>query len=101
MVRSDRSLIDSPFRWASVVMNLPGTTKYNPRMPWVYKWDVVYKRIATDFLTFMDDTRVFEGDKNSCMRKIYRIAILMNYLGEQNAARKREHLPKLLGCGLV
>ena len=88
ILRSDRRLIDKSFKWNRVVMNLPGTTQYNHIIPWVYKWDALGRRIVTNYLTFIDDTRVFGGYKHSCVREMYRIATLMNFLGGQITARK-------------
>ena len=50
----DRHAITNPFRWHSVVLNLPGNPDYDPRLPWIYK-----RRkdnlIAAGLHTYVDD----------------------------------------------
>lgn len=38
-VRGDRLDENNPMRWDYVVLNLPGSSKFDPRLPWVMKWD--------------------------------------------------------------
>ena len=37
MIRSNRRAPSNTFGWKEVVLNLPGTCKYDASMPWVYK----------------------------------------------------------------
>ena len=41
--------------------------------------------------------RVVGGDHKECTRTMYRIAIMANYLGEQNASRKIREAPQSPG----
>jgi hypothetical protein len=50
----NRSDSTNPFKWDQVVLNLPGTPKYDTSFPWVYK---VRKdgQIASDVFLYVDD----------------------------------------------
>ena len=87
IIRGDKKLEGNQFRWDKLIMNLPGDISYDSTMPWVYKWDSLAKLIVTDFVTFMDDTRVVGGNEPRCTGGMYRIATLTHYLGEQNTIR--------------
>ena len=78
----------NPYRWDSVVMNSPGKIEYDPRKPCVYKLNKAAGRIAVHFVTFVNDVRVVGGNHKEITSAMYRIAILVNYLGEQNSSRK-------------
>ena len=45
-------------------------------------------RIATDIATFVDNMMGIGGNNKECTRFMYRIATVVNYLGEQNVSRK-------------
>ena len=44
--------------------------------------------IDADFVILMDKVRVIGGDHEECIKSMYMIATIMNYLGEQNTSRK-------------
>ena len=69
-------------------LNLPGSLKFDPRRSWVYKVNEETQRVAADVVTFVDDIRVIGGNYTECTSEIYRIATILNYLGEHNATRK-------------
>jgi hypothetical protein len=59
VVMGDRKDPINPFRWAEVVLNLPGTPKYNPGLPRVWKaQDKNGARLAAALLQYVDDLRV-------------------------------------------
>ena len=92
VIRGDRDDPLNPFYWEKVVLNLPGSSAYDTTRPWVYK---AFCRdgawiIAADFVYFVDDYRGTGYDEESCRRATRRLASVMQYLGEQDAARKRE-----------
>ena len=89
LIRGDRLAVDNPLRWDRVIMNLPGKEGYDPSMPWVYKWDDVNNRMASDFVCYIDDIRGLGGTERACRATTRRVASYINYLGQQDAPRKR------------
>ena len=89
LIRGDRLAQDNPLRWDRVVMNLPGEKTYDPSMPWVYKWDDIDERLASDFICYIDDIRGIGGTERVCRKTTRRVASYVNYLGQQDAPRKR------------
>ena len=71
-----------------MVLNLPGSLEFDPRRSWVYKLNEDTQRVAADFVTFVDDIRVIRGDYAKCTSVMYQMATMINYLCEENAARK-------------
>ena len=62
--------------------------KFDHRKACVYKLNGNTQRVASDFVTSVDDMRVIEGNYIECTSSMYRIATMLNYFDEQNAARK-------------
>ena len=91
VIRGDRRVLPSPFHWDCVVLNLPGMDTYNPAYPWVYKWNSTLKCIAGEIVTFVDDMRPTGRDFDHCERVIHTTASRSNYLGQQDAPRKRRY----------
>lgn len=89
LIRGDRLDRDNPLRWDRVIMNLPGNEDYDPSMPWVYKWDEVDGGLASDFVCYIDDIRGIGSSEGSCRATTRRVAAYINYLGQQDAPRKR------------
>ena len=89
VIQGNRKASENPLRWDSVVLNLPGNEDYNPKLPWVYKWDALNKRIASHFACYMDDIRGVGGTERACRQTTRRVASRVNYLGQQDAPRKR------------
>ena len=79
---------DNPLAWKDVILNLPGSRNYQPTKPWVYrtKWD---GSMAGFFGTYIDDIRTGDGSEKSCRKTTRRVASRTNYLGQQDAPRKR------------
>jgi hypothetical protein len=78
------------FRWDRVIMNLPGTVNYDPGKPWLYKFDELNKKMAAFIISYVDDLRTGDdGGKERCDKVTHLVASRLNYLGEQDAARKR------------
>ena len=80
----------NPFHWTRVVLNLPGSQDFDPSMPWVYKFNPIAKRIARDFITFVDDVRVTGFSIENCWQCGRRLASVLQHLGIQDASRKRK-----------
>ena len=89
-VRGDRHDPNNPLRWSKVICNLPGSEKYDPTLPWVYKYDELGKKLAAFFECYVDDIRVGDsGGEEACHRTTHVIACRINYLGQQDSPRKR------------
>jgi len=77
------------FRWDKVILNLPGAAGYDPSKAWVYKVRLKDGRVAADLVTYVDDQRVSAPTDLEGWRASRRVASINNYLGLQDAARKR------------
>jgi len=77
------------FGWDKVVLNLPGARDYDPSRAWVYKVRLKDGRVAPDLVTYVDDQRVSAPTKLDGWKASRRVASLNNFLGLQDAARKR------------
>ena len=80
---------NNPFYWDTVILNLPGLQGYQPDKPWVYKWNSKKSIMASFFGTYIDDIRGGGATEIECRRSIHRTACRINYLGQQDAPRKR------------
>ena len=90
----DRLDITNPFYWDKVVLNLPGMDDYEPSMPWVHKWNSRSNSMAAFFGTYIDDIRGGAASELVCRDAIHRAASRINYLGQQDAPRKRGQATK-------
>ena len=79
----------NPFYWDEVKLNFPGLSNYQPSMPWVYKWNNKQQEMASFFGTYIDDIRAGGATELACRKALHKIASLVNYLGQQDAPRKR------------
>jgi hypothetical protein len=79
---------DNPFHTARVKLNLPGTEKYDPTLPWfsLMRFDDL---LASILATFVDDERVHAASEALAWKCAHQIATREAYLGIQDAARKR------------
>jgi hypothetical protein len=90
IIKGDRKARNNPFRWDRVIFNLPGTVKYDPSRPWMYRWDDIDQEIAPFVLSYVDDLRTGSSKgKQDCERITHVAGSKLNYLGEQDATRKR------------
>jgi len=99
IIRGDHCDPTNLFYWEKVILNLPGSPDYDTTRPWVYK---AFCRdgawlIAADFVYFVDDYRGTGYDEESCRLATRRLASMLQYLGNQDAARKREFPAQLTG----
>ena len=88
-IRGNRKDHANPLRWDSVILNLLGSKQYNPSLPNVYKWDKVAQRIAGDLIAFIDDLRAIGYNLEEAWRIARWIASKLEFLGIQDAPRKR------------
>jgi hypothetical protein len=89
IIVGDHLEFSNPFYWDKVILNLPGTLEYNPTMPRVYRWNSREKCMACFFGTYIDDIRTGGPTEAACKATSRRVASRINYLGQQDAARKR------------
>ena len=72
----------NPFYWDKVILNLLGTSKYDPTMPTVYRWNSRKKRMACFFGTYIDDIRTGGPTEVACKITSRRVALRMNFLDQ-------------------
>jgi hypothetical protein len=77
------------FHWSRIKFNLPGSPNYLPDLPWVMKWNDDAKAIANDLIAFVDDLRISGRTAEEAWQAGRVVASRLQYLGNQDAARKR------------
>jgi hypothetical protein len=71
-------------------MNLPGCTEYNPNKPWVYKMRLNDGRITANLFIFVDNLCPTGPSQKEAWLLARRAASKLNFLGIQDAPRKRQ-----------
>jgi hypothetical protein len=89
VILGDRRDPANVFRWDDIPMNLPGSPKYDPALPWVSKIRLSDNKIAADLFISVDDVRVTRNLTQECDAAARRAASVVNHLGVQDAPRKR------------
>jgi hypothetical protein len=90
IIKGDRKSETNPFRWHRVIFNLPGTAQYDPSRPWMFRWDDIDQEMAPFVLSYVDDLRTGSSKgKKDCEEVTHVAGSKLNYLGEQDAYRKR------------
>ena len=56
-VRGSQKEKDNPLRWDRIILNLMGSTSFNPSLPTVIKWDDKLNRMAGELVAYVDDLR--------------------------------------------
>ena len=87
-IRGERGDPNNPLEWAKTVLNLPGSEDYDPTKPWVYRISKT-GRLASFFGTYIDDIRTGGVSEKEAWRTSRRVASRVQYLGMQDAPRKR------------
>jgi hypothetical protein len=88
-IRGEPGNPDNIFRWDVVKLNLPGDPDYVPWLPWVMKWRFEDDKIACDFIVYVDDARSAGNLWEEARLAARSIASKLNWLGIQDATRKR------------
>jgi hypothetical protein len=89
LIMGNRFDPSNPFRFAVVVLNLPGSPTYNPALPWVSKRRTSNGPLACDLFIYVDDCRTLGPSEQDCWLASQRVARVLNFLGLQDATRKR------------
>ena len=84
----DRTLVDNPFRWKIVKLNLPGSATYNAKLPWVMKLRED-GQLACEVYVYVDDGRITGHNKVECWKATRQFCASLQKLGIQDASRKR------------
>ena len=87
--RGNPRLEENPMRYDQVILNCPGSSTYNPSLPRVMKWNDIASAIAGDVVTFVDDLRASGYSFENGWQVARQIASRLQYLGIQDAPRKR------------
>jgi hypothetical protein len=97
VIRGNPKDVTLPFQWDHVELNLPGSKNYNPSLPWLSK-----RRLdglmACDFVTYCDDLRTLGATSALALAASARVASLSNFLGVQDAPRKRRFPDRIPGA---
>ena len=89
VIRGNKDDPRNIFRWDHVRLNLPGQEDYRPELPWVSKVRSEDGDLACDFVSYVDDTRTCGNSEEEARAASRKVAGIMNWLGIQEAARKR------------
>ena len=92
VIRGDHTDPSNIFHWDHVRLNLPGQDDYDPTLPWVSKVRELPDgsfEVAADLFTFIDDCRPTGRDAKEGWQAGRRTGSVLNWLGLQDAARKR------------
>ena len=86
-----------PFHYDSVKLNMPWSSLYRPDQPWLMKvWDD--GKIASDVISHIDNLHTIGASEELCEEVTKRVALVVNYLGMQDAPRKRRPPSKTPGA---
>jgi hypothetical protein len=89
---------NSPMKWDHVHLNMPGDAAYDPRLVRVHKIDAVHDRVTGDVIVFVDDVRTTGQTAELAWAVARRIGSRAQYLGTQDASRKRRPPSKSPGA---
>jgi hypothetical protein len=78
----------NPMGWKQVKLNLPGSPKYDPSYPRIWRYKKESSTIAPLLLSYVDDLRVTGESREQCWSTMHRVCTRLSYLGIQMALRK-------------
>ena len=87
VIRGDRHDPSNPLQWNCILLNLPGTRKYNPSIAWILKRRTDGS-LASDFVTFVDDLRLAAQGPERVKELGHTVSTKQAYLGIQDEFRK-------------
>jgi hypothetical protein len=89
VVLGDRHGPGNPFRWAKVILIIPGSEHYDPKLPRLWKaQDADSRRLAATLVQHVDDLRAAGSKETSFWEAMHQISSKLTYLGIQVTARK-------------
>jgi hypothetical protein len=97
VIRGDPKAEHNVFRWDHIKLNLPGSSDYDPTLPWVSKVRVDGKP-AADFFVYVDDNRTTGNSEKEAWLAARQVASVCSFLGIQDATRKRRKASKTPGA---
>ena len=80
-----------------VVLNMPGMDDYNPMRSWICPWNDELDAEAGSKPTYVDDIHPTGKDEHHCNDVAHQTASRANYLGIQDAPRKRRQASQTPG----
>ena len=86
VIYGDRRDVENPYRWDRIMTNFPGSPTYDPTQPMLCK--IIGDLIAAMFEVFVDDIHMIGASLERCRKATKRVSQLLQYLGQQDAARK-------------
>ncbi|KAL7580275.1 hypothetical protein ACA910_013008 [Epithemia clementina (nom. ined.)] len=108
IVRGPYNDLHNPCCYDRIRFNLPGSTIYDPCLPWVIKWnglalpddqsDTKPGAIAGNNVTYVDDLRATGFSAENAWQVGRRYALRLQYLGIQDAPQKRRPQSKAPGA---
>ncbi len=87
VIRGDRHDPSNPLQWNCILLNLPGTRKYNPSIAWILK-RCTDGSLASYFVTFIDNLRLAAQGPERVKELGHTVSTKQAYLGIQDALRK-------------
>lgn len=87
--RGNEADLENPFGWDEVRFNIIGQDNFNPSLPNVIKWNTLKRRPAGDLVSYVDDLRALGFSLEEAWAIARAIASKVQYLGSQDAPRKR------------
>ena len=87
----------SPFRFSEVKLNLPGMTDYDPSKPRVLKL-TIENTITGEVIVYVDDGRCWGRDEAQTVECMRYLCSRLEYLGIQDAKRKRRPVSQRPGA---
>lgn len=88
-VRGNEKCPKNPLAWDTVKLNIIGQPGFNPALPHVIKWKSWLNRPAGDLVSFVDDLRTLGYNQEEAWAIARRVASRIQYMGSQDAPRKR------------
>ena len=86
VIYGDRWDLNNPYQWDRIKLNFPGSENYDPTQPRLCK--MIGDLIAAMLEVFVDDIRTVGASNERCRKATRRASQILQYLGQQDAARK-------------
>jgi hypothetical protein len=88
-IRGNQREPTNPLCFDTMILNVIGSQSYNPTLPSVIKWDKKLNRIAGELKAYVDDLQAIGVDTNHAWKIARWVASRIQFLGSQDASRKR------------